>query len=60
MKAEDDVAVADRNVSMWMKDDGSTVVSFHRSEEVVIFNHVNEVVAAANTSYMQPAAKNYQ
>ncbi|POM73490.1 Crinkler (CRN) family protein [Phytophthora palmivora] len=45
-------------------DDGaSTVISFFPSkpsEKAVVFNHDSEVVAAANTSYLQPAVKNYE
>jgi hypothetical protein len=58
--ADDDVAMEEFTGATLVGDDVSSVVSFDRSEKAVVFNHESEVVAAANTSYLQPSVKNYQ
>ncbi|ETI30206.1 hypothetical protein F443_22676, partial [Phytophthora nicotianae P1569] len=60
MNSDDDVAMEECTAVALVDDGASTVISFRRSEKAVVFNHSNEIVAAANTSYLQPAVKNYQ
>ncbi|DAZ96716.1 TPA: hypothetical protein N0F65_011753 [Lagenidium giganteum] len=60
MNSDDDVAMEECTAVALVDDGASTVISFRRSEKVLVFNHSNEIVAATNTSYLQPAVKNYQ
>ncbi|KAL8004803.1 hypothetical protein Plhal703r1_c09g0048521 [Plasmopara halstedii] len=60
MNADDDVAMVECTGVALVDDGAATVISFPKSEKAVVFSHGCEVVAAANTSYLQPAVKNYQ
>ncbi|KAL7693781.1 hypothetical protein Plhal304r1_c003g0011841 [Plasmopara halstedii] len=60
MNADDDVAMEECTGVALVDDGAATVISLSKSEKAVVFSHGCEIVAAANTSYLQPTVKNYQ
>lgn len=61
MNAGEDVAMEECSAAVALVDDGATsVVSLPKLEKVLVFTDDSEVLAAADTSYLQPAVKNYQ
>ncbi|EEY67030.1 crinkler (CRN) family protein, putative [Phytophthora infestans T30-4] len=60
MNADDAVAMDESNAVALVDGGAAPVISFERFEKVVVFNDDSEIEAATNTSYLQPAVKNYQ
>ncbi|EEY67032.1 uncharacterized protein PITG_23112 [Phytophthora infestans T30-4] len=60
MNADDSVAMEESTAVALVDGGAAPVISFERFEKVVVFNDDSEIEAATNTSYLQPAAKNYQ